>query len=210
MEWWQTLIVATVPALITALALVVQQRWSVNTELKRLEQLDKDRQHARDMASDERAAAAAAVSAEHTRSLQALWRDDRRRAHEHLIAELGRFTPLLFSVMASVLARGDGVLEADIAQDALDEAAFERAHKHVLNAFPAVLLIASNEARDAVNRLSEAESSAAFPLLFPSFDDGGVREMVDGTFRGNNLTLAFLEAREHYIATARRDLGATE
>ncbi|SEE91023.1 hypothetical protein [Jiangella alba] len=78
MEWWQTLIVgvvvATVPAIGTAVSLIYQQRRADQRESQRrkedAEEREKDRQHVREDAATER-----------KNALLDAWREDRKAAH---------------------------------------------------------------------------------------------------------------------------------
>lgn len=81
MEWWQTLIVAAVPAVVTAAALLYQTHQNNDREDKRrtaeAEERDKDRKHQLQIAASER---------QHV--VTDAWRDDRKNAHAEAFAAL--------------------------------------------------------------------------------------------------------------------------
>jgi hypothetical protein len=98
MEWWQTLIVALVPVVVTSLALIYQQRRADDREAARrradADDRVRERQHQRELAAHER-----------THAVSDTWREERKTAHAEAISVLVEYQQELWALVADRVGR---------------------------------------------------------------------------------------------------------
>jgi hypothetical protein len=219
MDWWQTLLVATAPAAVTAFALYIQQRRSDQLEHARLADLDTERAHQRQLAGDlhahQRQLALdeqshqlavktseldALTSRDNDERMQRLadeWRQERRQVHSKLLAFLDEANTALESPrLELVMGSPDDHVEVVDSPRAFDE----EFRNSLVSALNQVRLIGSSAsvkaAEESVERVVDIERSLFLADTLPVAKK--VMKIRFGQFKS---------AREAYQQSARDDLG---
>lgn len=106
MEWWAALIVAGVPALITAVSLIVQQRANTSAaeraDERRSSDAEAERKHQERMLEVSNEHAHEQAEQDHRRQAREAWKTDRRASHTRLLTRLEEIADAAGTLLARV------------------------------------------------------------------------------------------------------------
>lgn len=120
MEWWAALLVAGVPAAITSVSLIVQQRFNARAaeradESRRLD-AEAERKHQERLLEVSNSHAREQAEQEHRRQSREAWKADRRAAHSRLLTRVEEIEDAARTTLAGAsvdLSIGQGLAKRD-------------------------------------------------------------------------------------------------
>ena len=223
MEWWQTLIIATAPALVTLLGLLYQQRSNNEREDRRraedATQRERDRQHQAEQATSERNHQVAMLQeqrmAEYTKArddlqlenerqdtqrsemLMERWRDERKAAHVALLSGLADALGAIDTALQLLPASDEDrtLQQAELVQ-ALPTDLKNSLSQYVAN----VQVIGSSRTRGAAEACVDEVNALDMQIWFASFGGHMKSDLFTHHSKCERLRLEYIEA-------VRSDLG---
>lgn len=202
MSWLQTLLIASVPSLITAVALTWQNRQNnVRDEARRKDdanERDKDRQHSTRQAEQLRREA-----------LGDHWREERKQAHVALLASFQQAYDFLNSLTGMGI-QATGLFDVEPDQEAETD-------------FPGELSTSMRSQLATVQVLATTSTSAAAQAAFDAFNHAEIEAFMAEYARHSHTEDVFKDRvdraryhlatavshRDDYLAAVREELGTT-
>jgi hypothetical protein len=186
MEWWQTVIVGLAPAVVTALALIYQQRRADEREGQR-------RRDERAERSEERQHQVELAKRDRRYVVTDAWRDDRKSAHAEAIAALDEYSYGLWRARVPLGAQSHPFVKSP---EPISNEELQSARDRSTAAVSVVRLLASDAASEQASLAHQKLSEIASALTLAGENVGGLSRL-----HGEATT-----AVSEYVRAARREL----